>query len=311
MRRVFVLGNRYWSRHITKLLIEQGVPAEYVDRKPQHLWRIFSDLDARLLLVGLGGPPGKERFGIWAFVLSWWALHRRRDSIIVYWIGTDVLGSLTARGQALMDKMIRLTGAKHIAGAPWFSESLARRGLAVETVLFPYDTARAVAYPQPFLAAEPYRICTYLAPAGWANAHGDETLAVARMTPSVQWTVMGMSADQAPGESIPQNMTFLGWVDDPLKVISESHALIRWVDHDAYSGVVREAQAMGKTVLYSLQVKGIVSIAGMEPEQVADQINRVATGTRIETDQGYEITPYEAQIRQLAEIVSSDGSRAS
>lgn len=200
--------------------------------------------------------------------------------------------------------LLSRVGAKHICGAPWFKEMLEERGIPAEPVLFPYDTSAAESYPQPPLPQKPYRICTYLSRGSWENSHGSQILELAALTPFAEWTVFGMGSDDLPGGSAaPGNMKFLGWVKDTLAVMAQNHALIRWVGHDAYSGTVRDAQAMGKTVLYSKQVNGIVPIAGKTVGEVASIIEYLASGGALGKADGFSLPPFRMQITALREAV--------
>ena len=88
MRQLLIIGSPYWGRYLCNSLANEGVAARYITHRG--LLRIFSDRSATLLAVGYGTQLSPKRTLIWMLVVLWWLLHRRRESLVLYWIGTDV-----------------------------------------------------------------------------------------------------------------------------------------------------------------------------------------------------------------------------
>lgn len=97
----------------------------------------------------------------------------------------------------------------------------------------------------------------YLNAGGWDNLGGPVILDLALKTPEVEWTVFGMKADEIPGElALPSNIRFLVWVTDPLAVLAQNHLFVQLVEHYAYSGTVREAQAIDVRCFTRCRLRG-------------------------------------------------------
>lgn len=267
MRKLLITGSPYWSRYLRNLLVKEGVEARHVSHRG--LGRIFSDRSATLLAVGYGTELSPKRILIWVLIIFWWLLHRRRGSVVLYWIGTDV--TRAQAGSKLLRRILEWIGAKHICGAPWFVDALRQAGISAQSILFPYDTGPARKLAQSRPGADTLRISTYLTHGGWSNMNGFHILNLGENTPWAKWQVVGMKASDIPdSRQPPSNMDFLGWVSDPLSTLAASHVFVRIVDHDAYSGMVRDAQAMGRTVLYSKSVEGTIDVSGKSLLEVVD-----------------------------------------
>lgn len=265
--------------------------------------KIFPNRGAKLLMVGYGTRFSPKRAAIWLIVFTWWLSHRRKPSVFVYWIGTDVACSGIGSGSRLLVWLLARMHARHLCGAPWFVETLSACGINAQPVLFPYDTAAALDLAENVPDPKPFRILVYLTPGSWENMNGTTLLRLARQTPDLEWSVIGMQCSQIPGGQLsPSNMRFLGWVESPLTVLSASHAFIRIADHDAYSGMVRDAQAMGKIVLYSKPVDGVIDISGKSDIEVADILIRISRGEGVvasmEADD-HSLPPFKDQVKNL------------
>ncbi len=279
MKSLFLLGSPYWCRYLETQFRKEGVEAQYIPHRS--ILRVFSNCDANLLLVGYGTRFSLKRVVIWLVIFTWWLARRRRENIFVYWIGTDAACPGTGSGGRLLVWLLNRVHARHLCGAPWFVEALLAHGIRAQPVLFPYDTSSALALAEYRPDPIPFRVLVYLTRGSWENMNGAKLLELARQTPELEWSVIGMLCSQVPEEQhIPPNMRFLGWVEDPLAVMSLSHVFIRLVDHDAYSGMVRDAQAMGKIVLYSKPLDGVIDISGKPIPEMADILVRISKGER-------------------------------
>jgi hypothetical protein len=282
MKSVYFLGSKYWRDYLAAKLGENGgfraVALDWSSIKS--LSQAYRRPGAVVVVVGLGARVSPRRLAIWATLAAFWIRGRGSNRLVFYWIGTDVLSLNDNPSSRIYAKVTRLFRVKHICGAPWFVDELRQHGISAQCVLFPYDTEPAAQYADALLPAQPFKICTYLTSAGWKTLEGQRTLRIAMQTPNVRWTVMGMNANDIPkGETIPSNVAFTGWVDDPLAVQAQCHALLRLVQHDAFSGVVRDALAMRRIVLYSLPIAGGLDIGGKSDSEIAFMINKLATSS--------------------------------
>lgn len=226
-----------------------------------------------ILVLGLGGDLTPKKFIIWAAITFHWMLHGRVGCITLYWIGGDVVA---AKGgiSPFLRRLWSIIGVRHIAGAPWFVDELCAADVSVSPVLFPYDTSAASSLGRNAVRTQDRTgVTCYLRPSTWESQYGARMMQLASMLPETRWTVIGMTRDEVPeDQAVPTNVDFLGWVDDPLHILASNDVLIRLASHDAYSGMVRDAQAMGKRVLYNMPIQGAVDIAAMENEAIANMI---------------------------------------
>ncbi len=300
MRGIFTTGSAYWARYLAERLNSNGYVASSVGLHPFQLCRIFSDPSRNVLAIGLGGDLTLKKGAIWAILAIWWLLRRRPGSITLYWIGGDVVTAKLGVSRSLRVLWTAME-VKHIAGAPWFADELADVELKVTSVLFPYNTDLAKSMRSEVVKerGRPSVLC-YLLPSAWENLNGSRMLRLAALTPNSDWTVMGMLKRDVPAnEVIPDNVNFIGWVNNPLDVLAANEILIRLASHDAYSGMVRDAQAMGKIVLYNMPVHGVVDTTGMIDETIA----AILIGGVRQSSHGLSLPQFSEQIKLLADAV--------
>lgn len=306
MRRVFFLGSSFWRVYLVeRMRSSNSICAQEADwGSRESLKKLFKRRGTTAVVVGLGANISLKRIAIWTMLALFWLRGAGSNRLIFYWIGTDVLSLKRNRFSWLYARLTRMLKVQHICGAPWFVEELAENGIESESVLFPYDTEPAAMLSSRRPVSKPFKICVYLKAGGWDKLHGHRTLGIAAQTLDVQWVVMGMAANDLPAtEKLPSNVTFTGWVSDPLAVQAECHAMFRLVEHDAFCGVVRDALAMGKVVLYSLPVSGVINIGAMADSEIAAVINDLASDRRpsCENDkiEAIALPPYIEQISRL------------
>lgn len=292
MTKLLLLGSPYWCRYLCTHLAREGVDARHIAHRPEDLLRLFFHRKATILAVGFGASLSFKRAIIWLIVLLWWLLHRRKESIVQYWIGSDVARAQEGGVNKAMFDLLSRMGARHICGAPWFVEQLRRAGIDAEPVLFPYDTGEAADHPSTAPEPPPLRALAYLTPGSWQNMNGNRILELAKLAPDIQWDVVGMNDKDLPGQQTPPlNMRFLGWVDDPLAVMASCHVFVRLANHDAYSGMVRDAQTMGKAVLYTKPVEGCINVAGKTTGEIAEILISTISELTYSSDSDAEFRP--------------------
>ncbi|WDR07285.1 hypothetical protein PSQ90_07660 [Devosia rhodophyticola] len=303
MRDVFIVGSQYWAGYLAAQLSARGYGADQVAHRPLQMCRIFFQPSRNVLVVGLGGDLTFKKFMIWAVVTLHWVLHRRDGGIILYWIGGDVVAAKHGSSRSLR-QLWAFTRARHIAGAPWFVDELRALGVNASPVLFPYNTSIAASMRSSSVREnDQTTVCCYLLPSTWESQYGARLMRLASLLPDTSWTIMGMTQEQVPvNEVVPDNVEFLGWVGNPLEILAANDVYVRLVSHDAYSGMVRDAQAMAKTVLYNMPVQGVVDTTGMDDKAIATFIRNHSCETN-QRSEGMSLPPFHDQIQVLAEAV--------
>lgn len=299
MKSVFTIGSQYWAKYISDLLNTHGITSECTPHRPLPLLGTIFKPGRSILVIGLGGDLTPKKFIIWAAVTLHWLLHGRVGSVTLYWIGGDVVA---AKGgiSPFLHRLWSIIGVRHIAGAPWFVDELCAANVSASPVLFPYDTSAAASLGREAVRKKDRTgVTCYLRPSTWESQYGARMMQLALMLPETRWTVVGMARDEVPeGQAVPTNVEFLGWVDNPLHILAANDVLIRLASHDAYSGMVRDAQAMGKRVLYNMPVQGAVDISAMDNEAIANLIQADHDLTE-QNHRGLPLPHFDDQIRLL------------
>ena len=186
--------------------------------------------------------------------LAWDVIcHRfpRRRSFI-YWIGTDVQRLLTgiAEGTVTAADRNAIARATSIAGSAVLRDELASVAIAATTVPFPLRPL-AVPDPLPPLPATT-RVLTYIPDRRFAFYGGPQILEAARALPDIDFLVMGGSGPQDVRP--PENVRFLGHVDDVPALLGSVSVLVRSTEHDSIGATVAEAMLFGRHVITTNQV---------------------------------------------------------
>jgi hypothetical protein len=193
---------------------------------------------------------------------------------------------------------------------------LKQANVEAEPVTFPYDTT-AARQSEVKKRGDRLQLLSYLRAASWQNLKGSRILRIASLAADCDWKVVGMDRDEVPaGEVVPSNLEFLGWVSDPLLHLEQCDIFIRLVGHDAYSGMVRDAQAMGKTVIYSMPVDDVICVSGMTDDAIVNILHDIGSGRggllneRADGPEGGRLvlSTFGEQIRRLADVVCKEDS---
>jgi hypothetical protein len=135
----------------------------------------------------------------------------------------------------------------HLAGSTPLAEELASIGIEASVAAFPWRTvtppAELPAMPETFTAL------TYVPDARFEYYGGPVIVEVARMMPEVRFRVMGGTG--VPVQAAPENIEWLGWVDDPTSLYAESTCVIRLTEHDSIGGTAVEGLLFGRPVVYT------------------------------------------------------------
>jgi len=182
----------------------------------------------------------------------------RRRTTVYYWIGSDVLLWLDddAAGADTAARVRRLRGAS-ITGALHLSDELRTLGIDSETVPFP---GAVIPAPEPVPEMPAKMTVVSYVPAGRPDFYGlPELLEAATHLPDVRFRVFGGASD-AGGGPAPDNVEYLGRVDDLCPVYADSSVVARLVRHDAVGATVTEGLLYARPVLYSLPLPHTIHV---------------------------------------------------
>lgn len=171
---------------------------------------------------------------------------------VYYWIGTDVMRTLEAAEAGTLPERsrTRITEAVNLAVAPHLVVELASAGISAESVPFP---AGALDIPRdvPPLPAR-MTVISYV-PDTRQEFYGLPALLEAAETlPEILFRFFRGAGEGVP--DLPDNVEFLGYVDDMHEVYAESSVVVRLVEHDGDSSVIAEGLLYARPVVYSFEV---------------------------------------------------------
>lgn len=241
---VLFLGSPFWCRYLTELLNEHQLLRAYTWKNTLG-W--ITSRNKSVCLVGLGAPDTYKRFlyHLLAYLMQKAGVIRKR---VLYWIGSDVMG-LKARSRFV-------AGCLNIAGSSWLAEEVRGNGFCCEERLFPVELAVSDALPLP--ESKRLQVLCYV-PDAHHDLHGSpEVRALVEHFSGVQFTVIGGDGKWWPDS--PDNIRFMGWVDDPIGYITGAHIVLRRTAHDSLSAFVREGLVAGRHVIFTYDVPGVIYV---------------------------------------------------
>ena len=249
--RVLINGPELQTETLISHLSQEGVECQKSDRSiKKSFWQALrSDVVQRSPFVAW---DLRKSF----IIFAWAKLLGCRT--VRYWLGTDVLLSLqdvqirqrTKRLQALTDANVTV--------APHLVEELATIGIEAECMYSPQDSLAPASIP-PFPAA--FAVLYYSLPDRREFYMLPELLQVAQRLPEVRFDVVGDSGD---GVEVPQNVRFLGFVDDMDTAYADTSLLLRLVPHDGWPRMVLEAFARARPVIYNRRFPHCVHANGVD-----------------------------------------------
>ncbi|MCA9198278.1 MAG: glycosyltransferase [Planctomycetales bacterium] len=175
---------------------------------------------------------------------------------VIHWAGTDVLTVSAAKFRGFFRHTVVAT---HWAGAPWLKEELS--AFCVDDVLYvPFplsEVAKAcsgTAKPFPSKMV----VLSYASSQSRATFYGYDTIhRLAKSFPGIEFRIAGIFR---PADIVElPNVHFLGWRKDMTPLYEDSVLILRIVPHDGFSGMVQEALAHGRYVIWKYDVPGVVS----------------------------------------------------
>lgn len=178
-----------------------------------------------------------------------------KKRVILHWVGSDVTN---ARKQVESGKQQEsYLNAEHYTNAPWLKKELELINIDARV--------QSIAGYDKDVKIEPLpkhlSILIYL-PENRAEFYGKSAaLKAAEMFPDIKFLVVG---DIKPIQTAPQNIEFIGWVNDVNKWINKSVATIRYMEHDGLSGIVLESLARGRYVFYNRNLEGATYVENLD-----------------------------------------------
>lgn len=165
--------------------------------------------------------------------------------IMVLWAGTDVTNAIKAYKSGKFNQKY-IEKIHHFCEAPWLQEELKSVGINAQIL----HCATATIYhhlTKP--KSNQLTILGYI-PKKRADFYGIKAfLNAAKQFPKIKFLLAGAEAEDF--DSLPTNIEALGWVGDMNVIYDRSHAIMRFVEHDGLSNVVRESLGRGKQILYT------------------------------------------------------------
>ncbi|MBD3782263.1 MAG: hypothetical protein IE926_04790 [Micrococcales bacterium] len=265
--RIVLVGQAHWVRGLSRGLADVGlavgsVPLQSIrDALNPTAWRQISRAQ---VILRVGFRPGAHTWRGRAFDAAL-ALVGRRATPYCYWIGTDVMNLLldkAADGKTAGWRSPH-TAAFHLAGSAPLARELAEVGIDAEIVGFPWKTLEAPSLLPEFPPG--LTVLTYVPDARAEFYGGPVIVEAARRLPHVAFRVMGGAGTWC--REVPDNVEFLGWVDDPAAAYSCANCVVRMVEHDSIGGTAVEGLLFGRRVLYSQPLEHTVHI-----ERTADSL---------------------------------------
>src|SRR5574340_346608 len=203
------------------------------------------------VIVRVGFRPGaRTRYGR-GFDWLWQVLLRLnpRARAFVYWIGTDVHDTLRDAREGLQTaRLVRLLRrASSIAGSGRLVAELEEADIQAALVPFPGGLARAPEKVAPL--PDSFTVLSYVPDARPVFYGGPQILDAARAIPAATFLIVGGEGSWA--SAVPDNVRFLGWVEDMASVLDRSTAVVRLVEHDSVGGTAIEALLHARHLIYS------------------------------------------------------------
>jgi hypothetical protein len=244
--RVVVHGLTHFCQKLPGLLrCEQWDVRDYSRHRLPELPAMIQDLRQCDLVYLWGGRISMGKF-LWA------ARFLRKEKVIMFWSGSDVLFAreqyATRRPEPwIADKV-------HWAASAALATEVRALGLNCEYVQASF--VAPISRPKPL--PKSFSVLLYVPSLERAALYGlDSALEVARELPSVHFKIVGLKK----GDTFhaPSNVAIHRWVNDINPILEESTVLWRPVRHDAgTSFMVLEALAHGRHVLYTYPHPGCI-----------------------------------------------------
>lgn len=178
-----------------------------------------------------------------------WLRNSRKRTGVNYWIGSDSLTALRrekSRGLSNADRAA-ISNLTHIADSDTVRDELCSLGVEATVAWLPPPNVP----DEPILTPLPadFTVLSYIPDRSSDFYGGPAVVEMARRLPGVAFLVVG--GDGGWLRERPTNLQFIGWQSEMRPVFERCSCLVRMVEHDSVSGMVVEALAYGRKVIYS------------------------------------------------------------
>ncbi len=250
--RVLVTGEPYFVRPLQRQLPTRSLHAVYLpDLKRASRWyralRLGWELCRADVWYQVQGCAGRG----WSCELAL----RLGVPVILHWLGTDVTDAVRYF-RAHPDHVALLHRMTHWVVSPWLQDELAALGVQAQFVPFPQEKVARYLQQLPPPLPDRFSIITYIRDQRPAFYGWEKVLSLARHWPDIPVRVLGTEGCFAV--DVPANVRFLGWQEDPYLFLCDSTVLVRMTEHDGYSGMVLEALALGRHVVWTYALPGVL-----------------------------------------------------
>ncbi|MCC6381613.1 MAG: hypothetical protein IT304_03845 [Dehalococcoidia bacterium] len=255
--RAAILGLPYFGRLLEGVLAERGWGARFYAHPGRDLrgWLRLLPALLRADLVYLISSRAERRSPQDLLVRL-----RRRRSVVVHWVGTDVLIAMDEWRRGRLSPAVA-GRAVHWCDAPWLAEELVAAGIRAVHVPLPVTGLAREAPPLPAR----FRVLLYLP----VDAFDREVFDMATLLrlpfelPDVSFTLIPSGSSTLPGP-LPPNLEARDWVSDMDALYRETSVLVRLTSHDGTSFMVLEALSRGRHVIWTYPAPGVCQAAGFE-----------------------------------------------
>jgi hypothetical protein len=253
---VLVAGNPRWARVISSELAAMNVS---------------SGLHVGLHQALRGAQPGAIGRFLSARILHWvsgvtekkalFTLAKRLNKkIVMHWIGTDVvnLRDYRTRFKSLPQYISEMVDV-NLSDSPGLQEELCQLGVRSEVIRLLPMAVDAEVQPLPDEPA----VLAYFSDESRAEFYGCSfIMSLASHFPDIPFYVVG--SERGAIANVPDNVTFLGEVEDMESMYEKTSVFVRFIEHDSLSAMVLEALARGRYVLYSHSFPHTTMLRGIE-----------------------------------------------
>jgi hypothetical protein len=236
--RVILHGLEFFCKRLPAAFETEGWEIQYpgIHGLPA-LWSLMRDLRRADLLFIWGARVSFGKFLSAARLC-------RKDNIVLFWSGSDVLGAQMQFSEGIMEPWI--ANKIHWAGAPWLAEEIRAIGLKCEYV--PITWVPSIENPEPL--PDKFSVLVYLPSIHHSKLYGlDRILQVARSLAHISFELVGLNDGEI--KEAPPNLRMLGQVQEMSVVYRRASVYWRPVSHDGLSFMALEALSYGRHVLWS------------------------------------------------------------
>jgi hypothetical protein len=242
MARVLVAGHEYFAKLMVENLGAAGGANRYARlgaiNGVRGRMRGMAAILRSDVLYSIGGGVARSR------VIDFALLSRK--TVVMHWVGTDVLEARDAVARRETDKNA-MTRVTHWCEVPWIQNELKELGIAAEIVpIAALDAAPTGELSLPSV----FSVLSYVREGREVFYGMNDLVRLAEDFPAVPVRIAGISHYD---RTLPPNVTLLGWKADMRDEYLNSVLYLRLPEHDGLSFSVLEALSYGRYVGYSYE----------------------------------------------------------